>query len=333
MPSINRQWLFASRPEGAVTAKNFERREGPIPEPGANEMLVRTRMISIAPANRAWMQGVTYRDKLEPGVVMPGSGVAEVVRSNVAGFNQGDIVEGTVGWQDYSIQTAASVRKRDQATPHEALIGVLGGTGLTAYFGTLDVARPLPGETFVVSAAAGAVGSIAAQIGKIAGCRVVGVAGGAEKCAWLVRELGLDAAVDYRSPTMLDDMRKACPDGIDSYFDNTGGAILDAALALMNEHGRVASCGYISQYNDEKPGPGPAGLLQMLVSKRIRMEGFLLMDYFPQREKAEKALKAWHASGLLKAPVHIVEGLDNTPQALADMFAGANLGKFVVRVS
>ena len=231
---MNRQWLYAKQPAGKIGPDTFQWAETAIPVPRDGEVLVRTRMLSLDPANRAWMMGKTYRDALEPGQVMSGFVVGEVVDSKAPGFAKGDIVEGDWGWQDYAALPARRLTKRTTDAPLEMLIGPLSVTGLTAYFGLLEVGRPKPGDTVLVSAAAGAVGTMVGQIAKLAGCRVVGTAGGQDKCDWLVNDLGFDAAVDYKAGGVRRALAAACPNGIDVYFDNTGGPVLDAALSLMN---------------------------------------------------------------------------------------------------
>ncbi len=332
--SINRQWILAARPAGMVGPEHFTLREKPVPAPGQGEVLVRTRLLSLDPANRAWMSPApTYRAPVMPGDVMHGFALGEVVQSNAPDVSVGDLVEGMLGWQDYAVMKATEVARRDARYRPEALMGVLGITGLTAYYGLREVGRPKPGETVLVSAAAGAVGSFAGQIAKIEGCRVVGTAGGPEKCAWLTQELGFDAAIDYKSADLRAALKDACPRGIDIYFDNTGGAVLQAALFQMNTGGRIVCCGNLSQYNAEKPGPGPMGVPGLLVVKRLRMEGFIVMDYFATRPQAEATLAKWVEEGRLKAQEDIVEGLENAPAALAGMFAGRNRGKLLVRVA
>jgi NADPH-dependent curcumin reductase CurA len=328
----NTQWIYARKPEGAVTATHFEAAEAAMPEPGEDEVLVRSTYLSLDPASRAWMAGRTYRAMLEPGEVMAGWGLGEVVKSNAEKFKPGDLVSGEYGWQRYAALSARALTKHDKRHKPEHILGVLGITGLTAYFGMLDVGRPRPGETVLVSTAAGAVGSIAGQIAKIAGCRVVGTTSTAEKCAWIVDELGFDAAVNYNSPNLLQEMRKACPAGIDVYFDNTGGDVLSVALSRMNMWGRVVCCGVVSQYNATTPAGGPAGVPGFLVTKRIRMEGFVVMDFYQRRAQAEAALSGWLEQGKLKAPVDIVDGFENMPKALEGLFAGKNKGKLMVRV-
>jgi len=330
---MNRQWIYSKRPEGAVGHEHFELRRSEIPKPGPGQILARMRAVSVDPAQRAWMMTRTYRPMLKPGEIMPAFALAEVVESNAPGFAPGDIVDGDLGWQDYVLVSPKDVRHRDPGHPLEHLIGVLNITGLTAYFGLLEVGRPRPGETVVVSGAAGAVGCIAVQIARLAGCRVVGVAGGADKCRWLTDELGVDAAVDYKAGGLRDALKAACPLGIDVYFDNTGGEILEAVLSLMNQGGRVACCGAVSQYDAAEWGAGPRGVPGLLVARRIRMEGFIVMDYYNRRRAAEASLSDWLKSGALKAPVDVVEGLEHAPQALVDLLGGRNRGKMMVRVS
>ena len=329
---MNRQWLYAKQPQGKIAADTFEWTETAIPVAKEGEVLVRTRMLSLDPANRAWMMGKTYRDALEPGQVMNGFTIGEVVESKVPGLAVGDIVEGDWGWQDYAAMPARRLVKRTTKAPLELLIGPLSVTGLTAYFGLLQIGQPKPGDTVLVSAAAGAVGTMVGQIAKLVGCRVVGTAGGQDKCDWLVRELGFDAAIDYKAGGVFRALRAACPNGIDVYFDNTGGPVLDAALSLMNLRGRIACCGNVSQYDVEKPAPGPMAVPGLVVTKRLRLEGFIVMDFYDQRAEAEARLTRWVEEGKIKAIVDIVDGLEKAPQALIGLFEGRNKGKMAVRV-
>lgn len=330
--AVNKQWIYARKPVAEVGPENFDLVEGPMPEPKTGEVLVRTTLLSLDPASRAWMQGATYRSQLNPGDLMAGWGLGEVVSSNTKGFEPGDLVSGEYGWQQYAAFSAKALTKHDKKHKPEHILGALGITGLTAYFGMLDVGRPRPGETVLVSGAAGAVGSIAGQIAKISGCRVIGTTRGAEKCKWIVDELGFDAAIDYTGENLDKALKDACPNGLDVYFDNTGGEVLAAALRRMNLFGRVSCCGAISQYNTSKPEPGPFGVPGFLVTKRIRMEGFVVMDFYNRKAQAEAALARWLAEGKLKAPVDVVEGFEKMPSALAGMFAGKNKGKLMVRV-
>lgn len=329
---MNRQWLYAKQPQGKIGPDTFQWTETAIPAAREGEALVRTRMLSLDPANRAWMMGKTYRDALEPGQVMSGFAIGEVVDSKTGGLKAGDIVEGDWGWQDYAALPARRLTKRTTKAPFELLIGPLSVTGLTAYFGLLNVGQPKPGDTVLVSAAAGAVGTMVGQIAKLAGCRVVGTAGGQDKCDWLVRDLGFDAAVDYKAGGVYRALRAVCPNGIDVYFDNTGGPVLEAALSLMNLRGRIVCCGNVSQYDVEKPAPGPMAVPGLVVTKRLRLEGFIVMDFYDQRAEAEAKLARWVEDGKIKAIVDIVDGLDKAPQALIGLFEGRNRGKMAVRV-
>jgi NADPH-dependent curcumin reductase CurA len=328
----NKQWIYARKPNAQVGPGNFDIHEAEVPQLNDGEVLVRAKLLSLDPASRAWMHGPTYRPMLNPGDVMAGWGLGEVVESKATGFAPGDIVTGEYGWQQFAAVRPRDLTKHDKAHKPEHILGVLGITGLTAYFGMLDVARPRPGETVLVSGAAGAVGTIAGQIAKLNGCRVIGTTGGAEKGKWLVDELGFDAAVDYKTGNLHRELKQVCPNGIDVYFDNTGGEVLSAALSRMNLFGRVACCGAISNYDTGTPTPGPAGVPGFLVTKRIRMEGFVVMDFYNRKREAETALARWVEEGRIKPAVDVVDGFEKMPAALAGMFAGQNRGKLMVRV-
>lgn len=332
----NRRIVIDHLPEGRLEEASFRLEEADVPVAGEGEVLCRTRFLSIDAANRAWMQGATYRSALERGQVMAGGSLAEVVESGDARFAPGDIVESDHGWQEWAAVPAGRLTRVEVLGPLSHHLSVLGVTGLTAYVGVLDIGRPQVGETLVVSAAAGAVGNVAAQLGKIAGCRVVGVAGSEAKCTWLVEQLGLDAAVSYKSPTFFKDLRAACPGGIDVYFDNTGGDTLAAALFQMNLRGRIVCCGVVSQYDTASPAPGPRGIPGLLVTKRLRMEGFIVMDSWEEdpgrRVEATRRLADWVAEGQLEAVEDVFEGIGSAPGALVDLLAGGNLGKRMVRV-
>jgi NADPH-dependent curcumin reductase CurA len=330
---MNRQWLYAKQPQGKIGADTFEWTETAIPVPRDGEALVRTRMLSLDPANRAWMMGKTYRDALEPGQVMSGFAIGEVVESKTGGLKAGDIVEGDWGWQDYAAVPARRLAKRTIEAPLEMLIGPLSVTGLTAYFGLLEVGQPKPGETVVVSAASGAVGQVVGQIGKIMGCRVVGIAGGAKKCAFVKDELGFDACIDYKAEKDLDAaLRAACPNGPDVYFDNVGGEISDAVLRNINFFGRVALCGSISQYNATTPPMGPR-LLGTFVGKRVRAQGFIVTDFAERYAPARRQMGEWIKSGKLKYREDIVEGIEKAPRAFIGLLRGENFGKMLVKLA
>jgi NADPH-dependent curcumin reductase CurA len=328
----NRQIVLAEKPADKLAPEHFRLTEAAVPTLQDGEVLVRVRYISLDAANRAWMQGATYRAAVEAGTVMAGAGLAEVVESRADGFASGDIVFGDTGWQDYAALSARKLIKLPKITPMTHLLSVYGIAGLTAYFGLLDVGRPKPGETVVVSAAAGSVGSLVGQIGRIKGCRVVAIAGGREKCDWLTAELGFDAAVDYKAGNLFKALKAAAPQGIDVYFDNVGGEVLEACLAQMNLRGRIACCGAVSQYDRTPAGHGPRGVPGLIVVKRLVMQGFIVTDYFNERERALADLQSWVAAGQLKVQEDVIDGLENTPRALIGLLAGENRGKRMIRV-
>ncbi len=333
MSERNRQVLLVETPKGKLGPEHFRLSEAAMPVPGKGEVLARVRYISLDAANRAWMQGATYRSAVEAGSVMAGGALAEIVASKAPGLRPGDLVFADTGWQDYAVLPAKRALKLPKLKPLTHLLSVYGIAGLTAYFGLLRAGRPKRGETVVVSAAAGSVGSLVGQIAKIKGCRAVGIAGGAEKCAWLTGELGFDAAVDYKAGPLFKSLKAAAPDGIDVYFDNVGGDILEACLFQMNQHGRIACCGAVSQY-DGAPAPhGPRGVPGLIVVKRLTLQGFIVMDYAAERAKALKDLKSWVAAGKLKVREDIVDGLENAPGALIGLLAGENRGKRMVKVA
>jgi NADPH-dependent curcumin reductase CurA len=328
----NRQILLIEKPTDKLAASHFRLSEGQMPAPKDGEVLTRTKLVSLDAANRAWMQGATYRTAVNAGTVMAGVAVAEVVESKAAGFKAGDLVFGDTGWQDYAALPAKELIKLPDVKPMTHLLSVYGIAGLTAYFGFLNVGRPKAGETVVVSAAAGSVGTIVGQIAKIKGCRTVGIAGGKQKCDWLTGELGFDAAVDYKGAALFRALKDAVPDGIDIYFDNVGGDIFATCLAQMKLRGRIVCCGAVSQYDNAPPASGPRGVPGLIVVKRLRVEGFVVMDFFADRDKAIAELQGWVASGKLKVEEDVIDGLENTPQALIGLLAGENRGKRMVRV-
>ncbi|MBV1934836.1 MAG: NADP-dependent oxidoreductase [Parvibaculaceae bacterium] len=332
MTGINRQIQLVELPKGKLSPTHFTLAEAPIPSVSEGEVLLKTILISLDAANRAWMQGATYRDALESGQVMAGGGLAEVIESKAEGFAAGDLVFADTGWQEYAALPAKNLNSVPRLEPLSYLISVYGIAGLTAYFGLLEVGQPKAGETVVVSAAAGSVGSIVGQIAKLKGCRVIGIAGGAEKCQWLVDELGFDAAVDYKNEPVHKALKAACPDGIDVYFDNVGGDILEAALFRMNDMGRIACCGAVSQYDGDAPKHGPRGIPGLIVTKRLRVQGFIVSDFYAKREEAMVELGKWVAEGKIKVQEDIIDGLENTPAALIGLLAGENRGKRMVRI-
>jgi NADPH-dependent curcumin reductase CurA len=333
LPARHRQVLFAHRPEGPLSTEDFRVVEAPVPHPASGEVLCRTILLSIDPANRAWMQGRTYRDQLAEGSVMAGFTLCEVVDNGDTDLLVGSIVACDAGWQEFAVVPAYAVRVIDPVEPLTRSMSVLGVTGLTAYFGLLDVGRPEPGETVLVSAAAGATGNVVGQIARIKGCRVIGITGSEEKNRLLVDELGFDRAVNHRSPDFVDELREACGGLIDLYFDNVGGPILERALGLLRVHGRVVCCGVVSQYDTATPAAGPRGVPGLLVTKRLRMEGFLVSDFLSEWSRATAELGSWLASGELRALEEVIDGLEAAPSALVGMLRGDNVGKLMVRVS
>lgn len=329
----NRKIILKSLPQGALQKDDFECVASPLPSPAQGEVLIKTLYLSIDAANRSWMQGETYRAAVKAGDVMPSFLLGRVAQSNDASVPAGALVEVTDGeWADYLVRPTEMIEIVRETNPPSHRLSVLGVAGKTAYFGLLHVGELKEGETLVVSAAAGSVGTLVGQIGKIKGCRVVGVAGGANKCKWLVEELGFDAAVDYKAGNVYKDLKRACPDGIDVYFDNVGGEILQKTLFQMNLKGRIVCCGAISQYDTNTPS-GPSFPSGLLVVKRIRMEGFIALDYPEHEEQAEKDLSQWVSQGLLVMPEDIVDGLEKAPDALIGLLNGDNRGKRMVRVS
>lgn len=336
MTDINRRWVLAERPKGLVGREHFEWREEPVPSIGDGQFLVRNLWLSCDAAQRGWMEIDTYIPRIPLGEVMASGSVGEVVESRHADFAVGDVVSGAFGWQDYAVSDGTAFG--GLVTPFTLPPGVdaptalslLGVTGLTAYFGLLDVARPSAGETVVVSAAAGATGSIVCQIAKLKGCRVVGIAGGARKCDWLRDEVGVDVAVDYKAEDFRGRFREACPGGVDVFFDNVGGEVLDAVLAHLAAGARIALCGSISGYS----GPAsPIRNLPNLVLTSGTMRGFLVFDYLNRAADAAGDLAAWAADGRIKVHTDVVKGLENAPDALRRLFTGQNLGKQLVEIT
>jgi len=328
----NRQIRIIAMPTDKLGPEHFELAEGPLPEAGPGEVLCRTLYLSLDPANRAWMQGATYRSALNAGQVMAGFTLAEVIESNDPGFAPGDLAAGDGGWQEYFAKPAKQLRKQARHEPLTHLMSVLGGTGMTAHYGMQGIGKPQPGETVVVSAAAGATGSVAGQIAKLKGATVIGIAGGPEKCGRLTDEFGFDAAIDYKNENIFEALKAACPNGIDLYFDNVGGQTLEAVLFRMNLQGRIVCCGVVSQYDTANPSPGPRGVPGLLVTKRLTMTGFLVGDNADLMADAQRDLPAWVNEGKIKVAEDIVEGLENAPAGLVGLLAGENFGKRMVRV-
>jgi NADPH-dependent curcumin reductase CurA len=328
----NKQIVVRELPEGDLEENHFELREGDLPAVGDGEALVRTILISVDAANRAWMQGPTYRKAVKAGDVMHAYAIGEVVESKDDALKPGDIVAAEASWSEYVTIKARDAEKLADHRPLSQLMSVFGIAGKTAYHGLMQIGQPKAGNTIVVSAAAGSVGMYVGQIAKALGCRAVGIAGGAEKCAWVTKELGFDTCVDYRGGNLFRELKAACPDGIDVYFDNVGGGTLETVLFQMNMKARVVCCGAVSQYNAES-GAGPRNLPGMLVVKRLRMEGFIYFDFAAEDEKALSDLRKWVDEGKIKIVDDIVDGLENAPRALIGLLAGENRGKRMVRVA
>ncbi|MDB5431530.1 MAG: NADP-dependent oxidoreductase [Caulobacter sp.] len=336
MSGMNRRWVLKRRPEGEIAPGDLQFVETPIPALGEDEVLVRNLYLSLDPTNRIWMSDRDqYMPPVEIGDVMRGGTIGVVETSRSERFKAGDIVNtGLGGWQTYTIAPAAIVSPVPMipGVPLTAFMSVLGATGLTAWFGLMDIGKPQPGETVVVSAAAGAVGSIVGQIAKLKGCRVIGIAGGPEKCAWLTRDLGFDGAIDYKNEDVGDALDRLCPNGIDVNFENVGGKIMDAVFDRMNTFGRMALCGMISTYNDDGPPSGPNDFGRILM-RRLLIKGFIIIDYLPRAGEAFAELAPWVASGQIKWKAHVVDGLENAVDALGRLFTGDHDGKLLIRVS
>ncbi len=331
--TTNRQFRLAARPVGMPKRSDWELTTEPVPELGEGQVLVQVRYLSLDPAMRGWMnEGRSYIPPVGIGEVMRASGAGRVVASRHPDVAAGDDVTGILGIQEYAVVDGDKLTKVDAgAIPLPAYVGVLGMTGMTAYFGLLDVGKPEAGQTVVVSGAAGAVGMIVGQIAKIKGCRVVGIAGGAEKCRFLVDELGFDAAVDYKSENVAKALRAQCPKGIDVYFDNVGGDVLDACLANLARRARIVLCGAISQYNSTTGVKGPSNYMMLLVT-RSRMEGFVVFDYADRYAEGARQLAQWLKEGRLKSREDIVKGFESFPETLLKLFAGENVGKLILEV-
>ncbi len=328
----NRQIRLLRRPQGALTPDIFALSEGEVPQPGPGEVLCRVRFISLDASNRSWLDPrPTYKAPVPVGGVMEGMTVSEVVASEHPDLSVGDLVESFSGWQDYAVHPGNLVRRIPAGATPEHALSVLGITGLTAYFGMHDVGGILPGARVLISAAAGAVGSIAGQLARRHGCTVIGSAGTDEKCRWLVEDLGFHGAINYKTADLGAALDQHFPKGIDVYFDNVGGPMLQAALLRMRLRGRVVCCGAISSY-DGTGSTGIRGIPELLVVKRLRMEGFIVMDYFPRRAEAEQALMDLIAEGSIQNRVDVVEGLERAPEALMGLLAGGNTGKRLVKV-
>ncbi|MFS0725877.1 NADP-dependent oxidoreductase [Paenibacillus sp. 1P07SE] len=330
--TMNRKFILTSRPHGMPTEEQFRIVEEPIPAAAEEEIVVRSLYISVDPYMRGRMnEGPSYTAAFEVGSVISGGAVGQVVSSRSSKLREGDIVSGMWGWQEYAAVSAEHVQRIDpDQAPVSTALGILGMPGLTAYFGLLDIGRPEPGETVVVSGAAGAVGSVVGQIAKLKGCRVVGIAGSQDKLAYLKDELGFDAVVNYKSDAFDSELKQACPDGVDVYFDNVGGSVSDAVIALLNKGARIPLCGQISLYNLEKPDEGPR-IQPQLLTKRALIQGFIVGDYAEQFPEAVVQLARWLQADKLSYTETVLEGFEKLPQAFLGLFEGSNTGKLLVR--
>ncbi|WP_339804344.1 NADP-dependent oxidoreductase [uncultured Marinobacter sp.] len=334
---MNKRWLLRKRPEADITNEQLELVTEPVPELNEGEVLVRNIYLSLDPTHRLWMSDrEQYLPPVEVGQVMRGGTLGVVEKSRSERFAAGDFVKPMAGgWELYTVapeKLLTKVNHNNPDIPLSAWMSVLGSTGITSYFGLLDIGNPQPGETVVVTAAAGAVGSIVGQIAKLKGCRVIGIAGGPEKCRWLTEELGFDGAIDYRSDNVPEALDRLCPDGVDVQFENVGGEIMDAVFNRLNLNGRLSLCGMISGYNDERPMSGPTDFGRILM-KRITVKGFIVIDYRPRFPEALEELQQWVAEGKIQWKDHIIDGIDNALDGLSLLFSGKNNGKLMVRLS
>ena len=334
----NRQILLASRPRGEPSPDNFKLVETAVPEAGPGQMSLHTAYLSLDPYMRGRMDaGASYAHPVEVGKVMEGSAVCAVVKSNLPPYHAGDIVVAGTGWQEYSLSDGEGVQKVEPALgPISYALGVLGMPGLTAYTGLLNVGKPQPGETLVVAAASGAVGSVVGQIAKVKGCRVIGIAGGEQKCSFVKEELGFDGCLDHRQPDLAERLQAACPNGIDIYFENVGGAVFDAALPLLNNFARIPVCGLIAHYNATELPAGPDRvplLMRNILAKRLTFRGFIVFDYGSQFRDFITDMSGWLRDGRVKYREDITDGLENAPRELVGLLKGENFGKKIIRVS
>ena len=330
----NRQWKLAQRPNGKLLRSDFVFGSAPIPTPGEGEVLIRNAYLSCDPTQRAWFSYDTYLPIIQIGEVVRSVAAGRIEASNHPEYKVGEWVTGLFGWQDYAVVKPGrgTVTRMPAGVPLELAMGALGLTGMTAYVGLLDFGKPKEGETVVVSGAAGATGSVAGQIAKLKGCRVIGIAGGAEKCKWVVEEAGFDACIDYKSESVSKRLAALCPKGVDVYFDNVGGEILDAVLGKLARNGRIVICGTISSYND--PGR-PRGIsnISNLIIQRGKMEGFVILDHGARFPEAAREIAGWIQAGKMKNQVDVQEGLENAPETLNRLFEGKNVGKQLLKIS
>ncbi len=338
MSEINRQWIFTERPQGFVDSNTFSYREVPLPTPDleAGEVLVKTLYLSFDPAMRGWMDDKpSYLPPVELGTPMRASGIGQVVASEREDLPVGTLVMGFLNWQDYAVfdsNSAGSLNALPAGTPPDMALSAFGGTSMTAYFGLLDVGQPKAGNTVLVSGAAGATGSVVCQLAKLKGCRVIGIAGGPEKCDWLKTECGVDEVIDYRNEDLNERLAAIAPMSIDLFFDNVGGDMLEAAIEQMADHGRIVLCGAIAGYNASEPPPGPRNMMN-LIARRIRMQGFIMLDYLHRIEEFQAEFGTWVLEGKIKTREDIQEGFENIPATLNRLFEGRNQGKQLLKLA
>jgi NADPH-dependent curcumin reductase CurA len=337
MTETHRRIVMASRPKADPTPENFRLEEGPLPKAGAGEILLRTKWLSLDPYMRGRMSDApSYAAPVEVGGVMQGEAVSEVISSDVAGFTKGDHVAGHIGWQSHAVSNGKGLRKIAPGTPLAPSLGVLGMPGMTAYTGLLEIGKPKEGETVVVAAASGAVGQLVGQIAKLKGARAVGIAGGAEKCRYVVEELGFDACIDHKAPGFAEKLKDACPKGIDVYFENVGGQVFEAVFPLLNFFARIPVCGLIAQYSMTELPPGPNKVPQIfraVLTKRLNIRGFIVWDFAEREADFRLDMGEWVRSGKIKHREYVVDGLENAPKGFIGMLKGENFGKTVVRVA
>ncbi len=332
---LNQQWLLARRPEGNIRPTDFTWKETILSEPGEGQILIRNIYLSLDPTNRGWMADVEgYLPPIPIGSVMRGIAIGVVEESKNDRFPEGSLVQGMLGWQKYTITDGKGLNiiPNMPGIPLTAHFGLFGHIGMTAYFGLLEIGKPSAGETITITAASGAVGSLVGQIGKLKGCSVVGITGSDEKCHWITEELGFDSAINYKNESVDQQLRTHCPDGIDVIFENVGGKIFDAELAHINLHARVVLCGLIAQYNATEPVPGPYNLRNLL-TRRGKLEGFIVLDYMDRALEAMMELAQWYQEGKIKFHVDTVEGLEEAPKAINRLFDGNKKGKLILKIS
>jgi NADPH-dependent curcumin reductase CurA len=337
MQQINRQWILKSRPKGTLSTDNFELKEAPMPEPdyAAGRVLVKNLWISYDAAMRGWMSlKPSYMPPVELGDPMRSFNVAQVVQSENPELPVGTLLQGMYGWQEYDTVAPTDMvpyRKLNRFITPEMALGVLGGSSTTAFWGLMDIGQPKKGETVVVSGAAGATGSVAAQIARLKGCRVIGIAGGEEKCRWLVKKAGLDGAIDYKNEDVNERLKELCPDGIDIFYDNVGGSILEAAINSIANYGRIVLCGAISISNSNEPRVGPGNLVNLVI-RRVRMQGFIALDYYERTDEALAQLAVWAMEDKIAFRHDIQEGFDAIPGTFLRLFEGKNEGKQLLKL-